>query len=95
MDDLLQFVLRHYRRGLLDPDKAIVRFRKNIGTYDAWKARRAVRRLSAAAAAALLLAAGLALHRSALNRWEETAASSIVLPDHSTVRLKEGSTLAF
>ncbi|MBR6212213.1 MAG: FecR domain-containing protein [Bacteroidales bacterium] len=95
MEDLLQFVLRHYRRGLWDPDKAIVRFRKNIGYYDAWKARRAVWRLSAAAVAALLLAAGLALHRSSLNRWEETTASSVMLPDHSTVRLKDGSTLAF
>ena len=95
MEDLLQFVLRHYRRGLWDPDKALVRFRKNTGYYDVWKARLAVRRLSVAAVAALLLAAGLALHRSAIYRWEETTASSVVLPDHSVVCLKEGSTLAF
>ncbi len=95
MENPLQFVLRHYMRGLWDPDKALVRFRKSTGYYDAWKARRAVRRLSAAAVAALLLAAGLALHRSALYRWEETTASSVVLPDHSVVCLKEGSTLAF
>ena len=95
MEDLLQFVLRHYRRGLLDPDAALVRFRRRIGSYDAWRGRRAAWRFATAAAAALLLAVGLGLYRSSLNRWEETTASSVVLPDRSTVRLKEGATLAF
>ena len=95
MEDLLQFVLRHYRRGLLDPDAALVRFRRRIGTFDAWRGRRAARRFATAAAAALLLAVGFGLYRSSLNLWEETTASSVVLPDHSTVRLKEGATLAF
>ena len=95
MEDLLQFVLRHYRRGLLDPDKALVRFRRRIGSYDAWRGRRAAGRFATAAAAALLLAVSLGLYLTSLNRWVETTASNIVLPDHSTVRLKDGATLAF
>lgn len=94
-NEMLQYVLRHYRRGMFDPAKAIGRFREKAGTAREWKVRRLVRRLSAAAAAAVIVAAGLSLHHFRVSRWEETAAASVVLPDRSVVRLKDGATLAF
>ena len=94
-EESLQFVLRHYRRRLFDPASAIGRLRKAVGIDRAWRRRRAVVGLSAAAAAVALILSGLALHRSRMNVWEETTASAVVLPDHSTVTLKEGASLAF
>lgn len=95
INDKLQYVLRHYRRGMFDPVKGIVRFMEKTGTSRAWKTRRAIRLLAAAAVAAIVLAFGLNLYQTRIKRWEETAASSVVLPDRSVVRLKDGSTLAF
>ena len=94
-EESLQFVLRHYRRRLFEPGSAIDRLRKAVGIDKAWRMRRAVMGLSAAAAAAALFFVGMTLHRSVMDRWEETTASVVVLPDHSTVRLKEGASLAF
>ena len=94
-EESLQFVLRHYRRRLFDPDSAIGRLRKAVGIDRNWRIRRAVLGLSATAAAVALILSGMALHRSRMNVWEETTASAVVLPDHSTVMLKEGASLAF
>lgn len=94
-EESLQFVLRHYRRRLFDPDSAVGRLRKAVGIDRAWRIRRAVVGLSAAAAAVAVILSGLALHHSRMNVWEETTASTVVLPDHSTVTLKEGASLAF
>ena len=94
-EESFRFVLRHYRRRLFDPDSAIGNLRKAVGIDRAWRMRRAVLGLSAAAAVAAVVFAGLALHRSRMNVWEETTASAVVLPDHSTVTLKEGASLAF
>ena len=94
-EEPLQFVLRHYRRRLFDSDSAIGRLRKAVGIDRTWRIHRAVLGLSAAAAAVALILSGMALHRSRMNVWEETTASAVVLPDHSTVMLKEGASLAF
>ena len=94
-EESLQFVLRHYRRRLFNPDSAIGRLRKAVGIDRAWRLRRGVLGLSASAAAVALILSGMALHRSRMNVWEETTASAVVLPDQSTVMLKEGSSLAF
>lgn len=94
-EELLQFVLRQYRRGMFDPERALGHFREKVGILREWKMRRALRSFSAAAGVLLVVAGGLWYHRSREYRWEETTSSSVVLPDQSTVRLKEGATLAF
>jgi ferric-dicitrate binding protein FerR (iron transport regulator) len=91
----LQYVLRHYRRGLFDPARAVGIFREKAGTVGAWKARRTVRLLAAAAVVAVVFVSGMTLHHKKMNRWEEISTASVVLPDHSVVRLKSGATLAF
>lgn len=92
---LLQFVLKHYSPDTFDTEEALERFRKRTGLYRLAKWRKAARLTGAAAAVAVLAATGLMLHNARINRWEETAASTVTLPDRSTVRLKDGATLAF
>lgn len=92
---LLQFVLKHYSPDTFDTDEALERFRKRTGLYRSVRWRRIARLAGAAAAVAVLAATGLMLHNARINRWEETSASTVTLPDQSTVRLKDGATLAF
>ena len=92
---LLQFVLKHYSPDTFDTDEALERFRKRTGLYRSARWRRISRLAGAAAAVAVLAATGLMLHNARINRWEETTASTVTLPDQSTVRLKDGATLAF
>ena len=94
-NDMLRFVLDHYRHGMPDTGSALRRFLERVGLDRIARRRRLVRVAGIAAACSVLLATGLLLNNRRMNRWEETDASAVVLPDRTTVRLKEGSSLAF
>ena len=94
-DDMLQFVLSHYRHGILDTEKALWRFRERTGLDRMARRYKRIRIAGIAAACSALIVTGVLLNNVRLNRWEETTAGTVVLPDRTSVRLKEGSVLAF
>lgn len=91
---LLQ-VLRHYQHGAFDSDRAVERFRERIGCVKARSRSRVAWCWALASVAFVILVAGLTLRQKWMNRWEETTASVVELPDGSVARLKDGATLAY
>lgn len=89
------FVLHHYKEGVFDPKRGLVRFRERIGAQREGIRLKVLRWMAAAAVVALLIAAGTGLYQWRLNRWEEVSARAFVLPDQSVVRLQEGAVLTF
>lgn len=91
-------VLRHYQPGEFDPDRALERFRERVGNGKAGKSFRfswAAWRWVSALVVVVGLVAGLTLHQMMMNRWEETTASVIELPDGSVARLQDGAVLSY
>lgn len=90
----IQFVIKNYRKGEFDPDRGIERFRERVGLAPAGRNAWVTWRL-AFVAVIVVLVAGLSLYIVSMNRWEETAAAVVELPDGSVVQLQKGATLAF
>ena len=96
-DRHLDFVLRHYKEGAFDTQKAIGRFRESQGMRPVRRRLNFVR-IGLSAAAAVLLGVFLFMnHRS--GQWTEVTASSlqhgVVLPDGTDVTLTPGSSIRF
>ncbi len=91
----LDFVIKHFRQGAFDPDKSIWSFREAVGRRRTMRVRAVARWGFAAAVAAIIVLTGLSVHAGRMNGWEKIADSIAVLPDQSTVYLKDGATLAF
>ena len=89
------FVLHHYKEGVFDPKRGLVRYRERVGAQREGVRLMVLRWAAAAAAVVLLIAAGTGLYRWRLNRWEEVSARAFVLPDQSVIRLQEGAVLSF
>lgn len=89
------FVIKHFRQGAFDPDKSIGQLWQAVGRGRVMKLRAAGRWIAAAAAIAIVALTGISIHSSRINEWEQTAESIVILPDQTTVHLKDGSTLAF
>ena len=96
-DKNLDFVLRHYKEGAFDTQKAIGRFRQACGV------RRQPRRrwyftVAGFAAAAVLLGVFLFVN-DASSQWTEIAVASaqrmVVLPDGTNVTLAQGASLSY
>ena len=91
----LDFVIKHFRQGVFDPDRSIGQFWQAVGRGRIVRLRAVAGRIAAAAAVVAVVLAGLSVHLLRMNAWEETAESIVILPDRSTVYLRDGSTLAF
>lgn len=91
-NDMLDFVLRHYRENALNTEKALrsVRKRARVPLFD-W-------RVAAGVAAAMVLVAGLAFwgrSNSTTTLMAYSQAREIQLPDGSIVSLAPGSEISF
>lgn len=95
MDEQINFVARHYRKGTFNPDTAWAQFKKRI--HIAPQKRRLVPVYWAAAMFAGLVVAGI-LYFSA-GRGEKLVANAddsvFTLPDRSTARMKSGARLEY
>lgn len=90
----IQFVVNNYRKGEFDPDRGFERFRERVGLAPAGRNAWVTWRL-AFVAVIVVLVAGLSLYIVSMNRWEETTASVVELPDGSIAKLREGASLAY
>ena len=96
-DRHLDFVLRHYKEGAFDTQKAIGRFRESQGMRPVRRRLNFVR-IGLSAAAAVLLGVFLFMNHKS-GQWTEVTASSVqhgvVLPDGTDVTLTPGSSIRF
>ncbi len=97
-DRHLDFVLKHYKEGTFDTQKAIVRFKDAHGMITAPR-RRWSRIFYAVSAAAAILLGVFFSHNHYSRQWTELYADAVqktfVLPDSSCVTLAPGSTLTY
>lgn len=97
-DRNLDFVLRHYKEGAFDTQKAIERFKDARGMRQQPRRRWNFAVIGFSAAAAVLLGVFLFIGRDA-DQWTEIAVASaqqtVVLPDGTSVTLAPGSALSY
>lgn len=93
-DRHLDFVLKHYKKGAFDTQKAIGRFRDAYGIRPQPRRRLNFALISVSAAASVLLGVFLYLNRES-SQWTEITAESAVLPDGTNVILYPGSVLKY
>ena len=97
-DRHLDFVLKHYKEGAFDTQKAIGRFRDAQGIRPQPRRRLNVTLIGVAAAASVLLGVFLFLDHESAQWTEITAESSVhaaVLPDGTNLTLSSGSALKY
>ncbi|MCQ2148437.1 MAG: FecR domain-containing protein [Bacteroidales bacterium] len=91
-DKNLEFVLKHYKEGALDTERALRKVRARAGKSSfSW-------RMLSSVAAAVILVAGLLIwndQRSYSTLSALNGNAEYTLPDHSVVTLYEGSSLKF
>lgn len=97
-DRHLDFVLRHYRKGIFDTGKAIERFKASKGIKPKINWRRNIITIGISVAAAVI--AGVFLFTGLESRqWTEITATtdrqSVILPDGSDITMAYGSTLSY
>ena len=97
-DKNLDFVLRHYRKGAFDTQKATGRFNDALGVRQKPRRRLTFTVIGLSAAAAVLLGVFLFTWRG-MNGWTEIgpayAQQTAVLPDGTAVTLAPGSSLSY
>ena len=97
-DRNLDFVLKHYKEGAFDTQKAIERFKDARGMRQQPRRRWSYAAIGFSAAAAVLLGVFLFIGRDA-DQWTEIAVAStqqtVVLPDGTSVTLAPGSALSY
>ena len=97
-DRHLDFVLKHYKEGAFDTQKAIERFKNANGPGQASRRRWNSLLYAVSAAAAILLGAFL-FHNRQSRQWTELYADSamktFILPDSSCVTLAPGSNMSY
>jgi ferric-dicitrate binding protein FerR (iron transport regulator) len=97
-DRNLDFVLKHYKEGAFDTQKAIERFKDARGMRQQSSRRWNFAVIGFSAAAAVLLGVFLFIGRDA-DQWTEIAVASaqqtVVLPDGTSVTLAPGSALSY
>lgn len=97
-DRNLDFVLKHYRKGAFDTQKAIDRFNGARGIRQKPRRRWSFIAIGLSAAAAVLLGVFLFTDRE-VSRWTEIgpvyAQKTVVLPDGTSVTLAKGSSLSY
>ena len=97
-DRHLDFVLKHYKEGAFDTQKAIGRFKDTNGISQAPRRRWSGVFYAVSAAAAILLGAFL-FHNHQSRQWTELYAESaqetFILPDSSCVTLAPGSMMSY
>lgn len=97
-DRHLDFVLRHYKKGIFDTGKAIERFKASKGIKPRINWRRNITTIGISVAAAVIV--GVFLFTGLESRqWTEITATadrqSIILPDGSDITMTNGSTLSY
>ena len=97
-DRNLDFVLKHYKEGAFDTQKAIERFRDARGMRQQPRRRWSLAALGLSAAAVVLLGVFLFIGREA-NQWTDitvaSAQQTIVLPDGTNVTIAPGSSISY
>ena len=97
-DRHLDFVLKHYRRGAFDTQKAIGRFNDAYGIVSKPRRRLNFAAIGISAAAAVILGVFLFTSRGE-RQWTEVAVASVrqtvVLPDGTNVVLAPGAALSY
>ena len=97
-DRHLDFVLKHYKEGAFDTQKAIGRFKAANGVKPMPRRRRNPVIYAMSAAAALLIGVFLFMH-SGSRQWTEISADAsqqeFMLPDGTCVTLAQGSVLSY
>ena len=97
-DRNLDFVLKHYKEGAFDTQKAIERFNNARGIRQQPRRRWSFAAIGLSAAAVVLLGVFLFIGRGT-DQWTEIAVASaqqtVVLPDGTNVTLAPGSALSY
>ena len=93
-DRHLEFVLKHYKEGAFDTQKAVERFRNAKGIKP--KPRRHwIYTVSAVSVAAAVLLGIFLFTGKEVSQWVEITSGNAVLPDGTSVMLADGSSLSY
>lgn len=93
-DRHLDFVLKHYKEGAFDTQKAVERFRNAKGIKP--KPRRHwIYAVSAVSVAAAVLLGIFLFTGKEVSQWVEITSGTAVLPDGTSVMLADGSSLSY
>ena len=93
-DRHLDFVLKHYKEGAFDTQKAVERFRNAKGIKP--KPRRHwIYAVSAVSVAAAVLLGIFLFTGKEVSQWVEITSGNAVLPDGTSVMLADGSSLSY
>ena len=93
-DRHLEFVLKHYKEGAFDTQKAVERFRNAKGIKPKPRRRWIYAVSAVSVAAAVILGIFLFSGREA-SQWVKVTSGTAVLPDGTSVMLADGSSLSY